>query len=76
VFLTVAAGALALCVALQGCASSRLLKNPLAAPAADLNLAVSVPDGPTLELHQLIVRNGGGSWVRDASRDEYADAQE
>jgi hypothetical protein len=68
-FLSVAAGALVLGGALQGCAASRLLKNPL--PAADLNWEVSAADGATLELHQLIVRNGGGSWVRDASWDEY-----
>jgi hypothetical protein len=57
---------------LCACASSRLLKNPLPATAADLGWTVSAPEGLTIEVDQLIVRNSGGSWVRDANWDEYA----
>jgi hypothetical protein len=70
-FLSVAAGALVLYAVLLGCASSGLLKDLLSVTAADLNWAAPVPDGPTLELHQLNMRNGVGSWVRDASWDDY-----
>lgn len=70
-FLSVIGGTLVLCDLLQACVSSRLLKNPLPPTVPDLGWAASVPEGPTVELHQLIVRNSGGSWVRDADWDEY-----
>jgi hypothetical protein len=57
-------------VLLDGCASSRLLKNPQPS-AAELGWSASAPEGLTLEMHQLIIRNSGGSWVRDANWDEY-----
>src|ERR1700676_1438570 len=56
---------------LCACASSRLLKNPLPATAPDLGWTVSAPEGLTIEVDQLIARNSGGSWVRDANWDEY-----
>jgi hypothetical protein len=68
---SIIAGTLLLWAALTSCAPSRLLKDPLPATAPDLDWAASVPDGPAVHIHQLIVRNGGGSWVRDANWDEY-----
>jgi hypothetical protein len=56
---------------LESCASSRLIKNPLPPAEADVGWSASAPEGLTVEVHQLIVRNGGGSWVRDANWDEY-----
>jgi hypothetical protein len=64
-------GALVLLSALDGCASSRLLKNPPPATETDVGWLASAPEGTTLEVHQLIFRNTGGSWVRDANWDEY-----
>lgn len=56
---------------LAGCASSRLIKNPAPATPADVGWVAAAPGGLTVEVHQLIVRNGGGSWVHDANWDEY-----
>jgi hypothetical protein len=70
-FLSVVGATWVLCDLLQACASSRVLKNPLPTTTPDLGWTASVPEGPRLEMHQLIVRNGGGSWVRDANWDEY-----
>ena len=65
-------GALALLTALlDGCASSRLLKNSQPPSEIDVGWAASAPDGITLEVHQLIFRNSGGSWVKNANWDEY-----
>jgi hypothetical protein len=55
---------------LGGCASSRVLKNPLPSEA-DVGWTTAGPEGLTIEVHQLIFRNTGGSWVRDANWDEY-----
>jgi len=38
---------------------------------ADLGWTAAGPEGLTVELNQVIVRNSGGSWVRDANWDEY-----
>ncbi len=54
-----------------GCASSRVLANPLPVTAPDFGWNVAVPDQLTVEMHQLILRDGGGSWVKGASWDEY-----
>jgi hypothetical protein len=70
-FLTLVIGSLVLCGLLGACASSRLLKKPLPTTAADLGWAASAPEGLTVEVDQLISRNGDGSWVRDANWDEY-----
>ncbi len=55
---------------LDGCASSRLIKKPLPPTEGNVGWAASAR-GLTVEVHQLIFRNGGGSWVRDANWDEY-----
>jgi len=64
-------GLLLLSGLLDGCASSRLLKNPQPPTESDVGWAVSSPEGPTLEVHQLIFRNTGGSWLKNANWDEY-----
>ena len=56
---------------LTGCASSRVLKNPPPPIEAGLGWTGSAPEGISVEVHQLIVRDSGGSWVRDANWDEY-----
>ena len=56
---------------LGGCASSRLLKNPTPSTVADVGWAATAPEGLTVEVHQLIFRNSGGTWVRNANWDEY-----
>lgn len=67
-----AAGALLILIgALDGCASSRVLKNPLPPAQANLGWAASTPDGVKLEINELIFRDGGGSWVKKANWDEY-----
>src|ERR1700687_5608171 len=56
---------------LDGCASSRLIKNALPPKESDMGWTASAPEGLTVEVQQLIIRNSGGSWVRDANWDEY-----
>jgi hypothetical protein len=56
---------------LHGCASSRVLRTPLPPTQADVGFSAAAPEGLTVEVHQLIFRNSGGSWVRDANWDEY-----
>jgi hypothetical protein len=56
---------------LGGCASSRLLENPKPPTVADVGWAATAPEGLTVEVHELIFRNNGGTWVRDANWDEY-----
>jgi hypothetical protein len=59
-------------VGLTACSpQSRLLHEPLPAQDAIIGSADTAPDGLHVELHQVIVRNGAGSWVRDADWDEY-----
>jgi hypothetical protein len=63
---------LVLCLGLGGCAvKSRVLKEPLPSPVTDLKWTAGATEGFTFELDQVIVRNSGGSWVRDANWDEY-----
>ena len=69
--LCLAGGTWVVCGLLSACASSRLLKEPLPVKTSDLGWAATVPGELTLEADQVIVANGGGSWVRDASWDEY-----
>jgi hypothetical protein len=64
-------GLLILSAALYGCASSRVLKNPRPPAVADVGWAATTPEGLKLEVHELIFRNGGGSWVKNANWDEY-----
>jgi hypothetical protein len=54
----------------DGCASSRLLKQPLPS-AAIATTPVSTTDGIAVSVQALIVRNGGGSWLKNANWDEY-----
>jgi len=70
-FTAFAGSLLVACAALSGCASSRLLKAPTPTKAPDLGLAATAPDGLMIEVHQFILPNGGGSWIRNASWDEY-----
>lgn len=56
---------------LDGCASSRLIKNPPPPTETSVGWAASAPEGLTVEVHELIFRNSGGSWIRDANWDEY-----
>lgn len=67
----VAGGLLILSGALHGCASSRVLKTPRPPAQPDLGWAATAPDGVKLEIHELIFRNGGGSWLKNANWDEY-----
>jgi hypothetical protein len=65
------AGLLLLGSLLSGCASSRLIKNPQPPTDTDVGWTASSPEGTSLEVHQLIFRNTGGSWVKNANWDEY-----
>jgi hypothetical protein len=66
------AGCMTLCVLLNACAvKSRVLAEPLPSEVSELGWSASAPEGLTLEVDQLILRNSGGSWVRDANWDEY-----
>jgi hypothetical protein len=59
-------------VGLTACSpQSRLLHEPLPAQDTIIGWADTAPDGLHVELHQVIVRNGAGSWLRDANWDEY-----
>ena len=66
------AGSVTLCGLLNACAvKSRVLPEPLPSEVSELGWSASAPEGLTLEVDQLILRNSGGSWVRDANWDEY-----
>jgi hypothetical protein len=58
---------------LAGCASvpSRILDEPLPGAVSKYERVAMATDGLQIRLDQLIVRNAPGSWVRDASWDEY-----
>jgi hypothetical protein len=69
---TVMLVALLASVALTACSpQSRLLHEPAPAQDVIIGWADAAPDGLRVELHQVIVRNGPGTWVRDADWDEY-----
>ena len=59
-----------LLAAMGGCASSRLLKAPLPSIPTQSESASSA-DGMSVRVDALILRNGGGSWLKDANWDEY-----
>jgi hypothetical protein len=63
--------ALSLSAFLDGCASSRLLKKPQPTTETDVGWTASGPEATTLEVNQLIFRNAGGSWLKNANWDEY-----
>ena len=48
-----------------------MLKEPNAEQIPDYRWAATAPDGLTATVHTVLVRNGPGSWVRDADWDEY-----
>jgi hypothetical protein len=56
---------------LDGCASSRLLKNSQPPTEIDVGWLAAGPGAITLEVHQLLFRNAGGSWLKNANWDEY-----
>ena len=66
------ASLLVACTMLAGCASSRVLKAPVPTKGSDLGWEAAAPDGLSVAINQVIVPNGGGSWVRNANWDEYA----
>jgi hypothetical protein len=53
-----------------GCASSRVLEHPLPSGATEAK-SVSNPDGITVSVQSLILRNSAGSWLKNANWDEY-----
>jgi len=55
---------------LGGCASSRLFKNPQPSSATEAR-SVSTDERITVSVQALTLRNGGGSWLKDANWDEY-----
>ena len=61
----------ALTALLDGCASSRLLKNSQPPTETDVGWMAAGPGAITIEVHQLIFRNAGGSWLKNANWDEY-----
>ncbi len=66
------ANLLVACAVLGGCASSRVLKTPVPTKGFDLASEAAASDEFSVAIDQVIVPNGGGSWVRDANWDEYA----
>jgi hypothetical protein len=48
-----------------------MVKEPNAEQIPDYRWAATAPDGLTVTVHTVLVRNGPGSWVRDADWDEY-----
>jgi hypothetical protein len=56
---------------LDGCASSRLIKNPPPPTETGVGWSATGPGGISLAVHQLIFRDSGGSWVKRANWDEY-----
>jgi hypothetical protein len=69
--LSLALALASLCAFLDGCASSRLLKNSQPPTENDVGWTASGPEAVTLEVHQLIFRNAAGSWLKNANWDEY-----
>jgi hypothetical protein len=70
--MTLAGGSLALCCILSACSvQSRVRPAPLPTTVPDLDWTASALDGVGLEVDQVIVLDSEGSWVRDASWDEY-----
>jgi hypothetical protein len=60
-----------LCSLLSACSPQlRMMKEPSAEQIPDYRWAATAPDGLTVTIHTVLVRNGPGSWVRDADWDE------
>ena len=63
---------IALCSLLSACSPQlRMVKEPNAEQIPDYRWAATAPDRLTVTVHTVLVRNGPGSWVRDADWDEY-----
>ena len=61
-----------LCSMLSACGPQlRMMKVPNEAQIPDYQWAAMAQDGLTITVHMVLVRNGPGSWVRDADWDEY-----
>lgn len=60
----------ALALALTACAGSKILSNPVALQVVD-PLAVAIRDDIAVALAWIIVRDGPGTWARNADWDEY-----
>jgi hypothetical protein len=61
-----------LCVLLCACTPQiRMLKEPIADQVADYRWVATAPDGVSVMVHTVLVRNSPGSWERDADWDEY-----
>lgn len=65
------AGIAGMTLALCGCVSSRVYREPLPDEPSRLGWTVGDRDGASFSLRQLIVTNIAGTWVRDALWDEY-----
>ena len=63
---------IALCSLLSACSPQlRMVKEPSVEQIPDYRWAATAPDGLTVTVHTVLVRNDPGSWVRDADWDEY-----
>jgi hypothetical protein len=61
-----------LCSLLGACSPQlRMMKEPNAEQIPDYQWAATATDGLSITVHTVLVRNGPGSWVRDADWDEY-----
>ena len=61
-----------LCSLLSACSPHiRMIKESNKELLPDYRWAATAPDGLTVTVHTVLVRNGPGSWVRDADWDEY-----
>ena len=61
-----------LCSLLSACNPHvRMIKESNKELLPDYHWAATAPDGLTVTVHTVLVRNGPGSWVRDADWDEY-----
>lgn len=67
----IVAGIASIVLALCGCVSSRVYKEPLPDEPSRLGWTAGEPAGVSLTLRQLVVTNNAGTWVRDALWDEY-----
>ena len=69
--IAIVAGIATITLALCGCAGSRVYREPLPDEPSRLGWTAGDRDGVDFTLHQLIVTNNAGTWVRDALWDEY-----
>ncbi len=61
-----------LCSLLSACSPHlRMMNQPSGEQIPDYQCAATAPEGLTVTVHTVLVRNGPGIWVRDADWDEY-----